>query len=142
MQSETPSTPVSRPRAPLAQAGMTIIEMMIVLVIMGMVMVTIGGYSFNAIQNARLQDARIQVSQLANGLEEYRVMIGEYPQSLDGLTNPPRGLSPIRREVPNDPWGNPFQYRRQSADSYELFSMGPDGRSGTEDDIFPEGSGR
>ncbi|TVR04019.1 MAG: prepilin-type N-terminal cleavage/methylation domain-containing protein [Deltaproteobacteria bacterium] len=129
-------------RGRLSQRGMTIIEMMIVLVIMGMIMVTIGGYSFNAIQNARLQDARVQVGQLGTALEEYRVLVGEYPQSLDDLVRPPGGLAPIRREVGSDPWGNDFQYRRTSRDAFELFSAGPDGRPGTEDDIHLEGSGR
>lgn len=131
----------ARPRR-LSTRGMTIIEMMIVLVIMGMIMVTIGGYSFNAIQNARLQDAKVQVGQLAQGLEEYRVLVGEYPASLDDLVRPPGGLAPIRREIPNDPWGNSYQYRRTSRDAFELFSTGPDGRAGTEDDIHPEGAGR
>ena len=118
-----------------AQRGMTLIEILIVISIVAMVAVAVGGVTFNQLANSRLKTAEIEAGNLEQGLQEYRVYVGEYPQSLDQLTRPPGSMQPIRREIRPDPWGNDWNYNRMTRDSFTLCSSGPDGRAGTEDDI-------
>ena len=122
-----------------APRGMTLVEIMIVLTIMASMMTLVGFFAVGALQNSKIKKAETQVGQIVQFLDVYYVTIGEYPQSLDDLTEPPGGMSPIVEEIPQDPWGNDYEYRRTNSDSYELFSNGPDGSGGSEDDIYPGG---
>ena len=83
---------------------------------------------------------------LATPLMSYKLAIGKYPSTEEGLNallNAPesagdRWKGPYVRSLPLDPWGNPYQYRypaQKSKDGYDVWSMGPDGKNGTEDDI-------
>jgi general secretion pathway protein G len=92
---------------------------------------------------------------VTRGLEKYKIMIGEFPsteQGLDALINRPAGLAdpkkwdkfaPFIKDPADmtDPWGNPLQYKfpsESNPDKYDLWSMGPDGQDqgGAGDDIL------
>jgi len=83
--------------------------------------------------------ASTQLRAFKGPLAAYRLDVGKYPSTLrelrDRPANTPTWDGPyLDREIPSDPWGNPYQYR-VSGDEIELWSFGPDGKDGTADDI-------
>ena len=117
--------------------GFTLIELILVTVIIGilagMVVVNYGGYVGDAQQRAALGDIALYGSAIDLYLLEHN---DQYPPSLDGLITPERNYV---KEVRPDPWGNPYVYQpgtnAKKAD-YVLYSAGPDGEPGTEDDVY------
>ncbi|HDZ08711.1 type II secretion system major pseudopilin GspG [Pseudohongiella sp.] len=118
------------------QRGFTIIELLIVMAILGMLAVMVAPNLFNQADSARRDAVLSQISSLGSALDAYRLDIGQYPDSLDGLVRDTSGRSTwngpyIRGELPVDPWGNDYQYESEGRD-YTLMSYGADGRDGGE----------
>jgi general secretion pathway protein G len=136
----------SQPRRPRRRKGFTLIEILLamaILVILGSI-VTVSVIRLQ--RNAQMDGARTQVKTLQTAVQAYQLAVGTCPstqQGLDALRNPPADLrNPAKwtgpymdKEIPSDPWGNPYQYEQVSADQFRIWSAGPDGGSGTEDDI-------
>jgi type II secretion system protein G len=91
--------------------------------------------------------ARTQATLLSDAVNHYRIETGELPRDLESLlvlppelTNPTKwhGLYLDKHRLPEDPWGNKFEYQAliQSTGKFRVWSRGPDGISGTRDDIF------
>lgn len=118
--------------------GMTLVEIMIVITIMASIAGVVGFFVFGAIDRANVGNAETQINNLENMVEMYYTTTtpNQLPNSLDDLTD---GTMPITDEVPVDPWGNDYIYRRHSDRSFEICSAGPDGVEGTEDDICTGG---
>jgi general secretion pathway protein G len=78
------------------------------------------------------EEARIQMDHIKQSLDMYytRSSPNQYPDRLDQLVE-----RNIWREIPLDPWENPYVYVRTSKNTYALFSAGPDGTAATGDDI-------
>lgn len=125
--------------ARIGERGMTLVEIMIVLTIMASIMGIVGFFAQGAIQNSKIKRASVEVGNLGNAVTQYFVLTNDYPDSLDQLANPSGGIAPIIREIPKDPWNNDYQYSKNN-DSFELYSMGPDGVRGGGDDICAEGT--
>ena len=79
-------------------------------------------------------------------MNAYRLHVGSYPNGTQGLNalleppadlkNPAKWRGPYADDtIPNDPWGNPYQYELLNADVYRISSWGSDGVNGTDDDI-------
>jgi general secretion pathway protein G len=79
-------------------------------------------------------------------LDAFEVDTGQYPKGKNGLNDlvvAPRDVQGwkgpyMKNEIPKDPWGNDYVYEfpgKRNPSSYDLMSLGPDGRSGTDDDI-------
>ena len=120
--------------------GFTLIEIMLVLVILAAV-AGIAVFSLSGQQTAAFKrTAATQVNTLKTHLDLYKLNVGTYPQTLDALHEQPSDVdaskwSQVTKEpIKPDPWGRPLEYK-VSGDSYELRSLGPDGQSGTDDDI-------
>lgn len=118
------------------QRGFTIIELLIVMAILGMLAVMVAPNLFNQADSARRDAVLSQISSLGSALDAYRLDIGQYPDSLEGLVRDNSGRSTwngpyIRGELPVDPWGNEYQYESDGRD-YTLMSYGADGRDGGE----------
>jgi general secretion pathway protein G len=79
--------------------------------------------------------AKAQIMQFGTALALYKNKFGEYPSELDGLFSPPDG-DPIMRakQVPLDPWGNPYQYSLVGSDGHVVVSLGADGEEGGDDE--------
>ena len=78
---------------------------------------------------------------LDKSLREYQVQVGETPSNLNSLYELPSDLADksrwvrkLDKPVPNDPWGNPYNYGKSSK-TFRIWSNGPDGQYGTDDDI-------
>jgi general secretion pathway protein G len=128
---------------PRRRRGFTLIEVMVVVVILGLLAGLIVPQIFGRVGEARVTAARTQMELFAVALDGYRLDTGRYPTSSQGLaalwtapTAPPipttwRGPY-LRKPVPNDPWGHPFQYVGPAAGSeqFTLRSLGRDGAIG------------
>jgi general secretion pathway protein G len=115
----------------VTQSGMTLIEILVVLAIIGMIM---GGlvFAYGALfGQGQEKVAKAQVSQIGSIASVYMMTNGEYPDSLDELIG--KGL---KKSQLKDPWGRDWFYNPSGDDgNFELCSGGPDKREGGEDDI-------
>jgi general secretion pathway protein G len=126
------------------RAGFTLIEMMVVMVIIGLLMALVGPRFIRQEEKARVRAARAQIELLGTALDTFRLDVGRYPTSqegLQGLTQRPFGLDRwdgpyLKKAVPNDPWDRPYFYRSpgEGGRRYDLLSYGADGAPGGEGD--------
>jgi general secretion pathway protein G len=112
--------------------GMTLIEIMVVLIILGMIAGAIGTSVFNQMREAQKKTAMLELKALANGVDLFHVETGQYPDSLQQLA--PKYI----KEIHKDPWGTDYQYIH-AADSYDVYSYGKDKQQGGGDDITVHG---
>lgn len=122
--------------------GFTLLEMIVVLVIIGLIMGLVGPRLFGQADRAKVQTADTQVKMLRGALDTMRLDIGRYPSQEEGLgllQNAPTDPNLARRwhgpylenGVPDDPWGNPYQYSQEPSGSraFSLYSFGADGKA-------------
>lgn len=126
MQNPTRKT---RRLAGKSQRGMTLIEIMVVLVILGMIVSAIGFNVVKQLQEANVRTAGTEVKTLANAVDLYRIKRNKLPESLNELV--PGEVKELRK----DPWGNDYVYIRTGGDDFEIISYGPDKSQGGSDDI-------
>src|SRR5512140_413655 len=100
-----------------AARGMTLIEIMVVLVILGLIAGAIGYNVFNRLKEAQIDTARLDLRKLSDSIDMYRVEQGQLPEALQNL------VPKIVKEVRKDPWGTEYKYVRQG-DSYDVYSYG------------------
>lgn len=120
------------------QSGFTLIELILVTVIIavlaGMVTLSLRGTA----QDAKIRAAFGDIKTYQSAIDLYALEHNDqFPKTLDALVS---GSKKYLRELNKDPWGNPYVYLvpgEHHSDSYDLFSMGPDGSRGTEDDVAP-----
>ena len=129
------------------RAGFTLIEVLLVLAILVVLGSLAVGMFTNTQKKANIKAAQAQVDLFDTPISEYHLELKQYPSSLDALIAPPGDLpananwgGPYLKDnqVPLDPWGNPYQYSVPGArnpQSYDLWSLGPDGVDGSDDDI-------
>ncbi|WP_374515530.1 type II secretion system major pseudopilin GspG [Brevundimonas sp.] len=129
------------------RAGFTLVELMVVIVIIGLLATVVAINVLPSQDKAMVGKARADIAVLEQAIETYRLDNLTFPedaQGLQALVSPPAGLArPERyrqggyvRRLPEDPWGNPYQYRRNSAHGgqFDVWSLGADGREGGEGD--------
>lgn len=127
--------------------GFTLVELMVVIVIIGLLATVVALNVLPSQDRAMVGKARADIAVLEQAIETYRLDNLAFPedaQGLEALAAAPAGLArPERyrqggyvRRLPQDPWGNPYQYRRRSAHGgqFDVFSLGADGREGGEGD--------
>ena len=127
------------------RAGLTLVEMIVVLAIIAVVAVLIVPNVIGRPDQARVTVAKTDLKTIATALRVYRLDNGEYPTTAQGLqalverpTSPPEPASwapdGYLPELPTDPWGKPYVYRSPGlTGAYDLLSYGKDGREGGED---------
>ncbi|MES2186081.1 MAG: type II secretion system major pseudopilin GspG [Pseudomonadota bacterium] len=125
-----------------AQAGFTLIELMVVLVIIGVLAALIVPNVLERADDARVTAARTDVNNLMQALKLYRLDNQRYPAADQGLqaliTRPTTGAvpgnwKPYLDKLPNDPWGRPYQYLNPGVKGeIDVMSFGADGQSGGE----------
>jgi len=119
-------------------SGFTLMELLIVMAILAMLAALVGPALFGNLGRGQRSAAQAQITQLTTALDTYRLDIGQYPRTLEGLVENDTGRDLwngpyLRGEVPADPWGNEYQYEPQG-DDFRLLSFGADGAPGGEDD--------
>ena len=108
----------ARPLSPLAPGrarGMTLIEILVVLVLIGIVMGIVGGNFIQRGEKAKRDAAKIEIGQIGQTLDLFKLEVGRYPtqqEGLQALVAPPAGVNnwngPYWKKatVPKDPWGD------------------------------------
>ncbi len=128
-------------RAGRRSGGFTLLELLVVMVILGLLAGYVGPKLFAQLGKSEAKVARAQIDALGKALDQYRLDVGRYPstaQGLAALTQPPAGeprwAGPyLARALPPDPWGRPYGYRAPGEHGdYDLWSEGPDGAPGSE----------
>ena len=133
-------------RSSRRRGGFTLIELLLVLVILGVLAAIVVPKFSGRTEQARRTAAVSQIATFGTALDAYEVDVGSYPQGKNGLSallqEPREGTGwrgpYLQKEVPLDPWGNPYLYEcpgKHNPSGYDLSSSGPDGRAGTDDDI-------
>ncbi len=126
-----------------SRAGLTLVEMIVVLAIIALVAVLIVPNVIGRPDEARVTVAKTDLKTIASALRIYRLDNGDYPTTQQGLaalverpTSPPEPRSwasdGYLPELPTDPWGNPYVYR-QTGGRFDLMSYGKDGAEGGEE---------
>jgi len=125
--------------------GFTLVEMLLVLVILGVLAGIVYPRVAGTGERARVTSTKTQIDAFKTALNLFEVDNGYYPKGRNGLLDlmqKPRDSQnwhgPYLESIPKDPWGNEYVYEfpgRHNPNSFDLMSMGPDGRSNTEDDI-------
>lgn len=129
------------------QRGFTLLEIMVVIVILGILASLVVPNLMGNKEKADRQKAISDITALENALDMYKLDNSRYPsteQGLDALVKKPQ-VEPLPRNyadggyikrLPLDPWGNAYQLVSPGEHSkLDVFSMGPDGEAGTDDDI-------
>ena len=111
--------------------GLTLVEIVVVIALLGLLMTILGGSLLGTLESSKVDATRITISQIEGALEIYNVKKGKYPKSLDDASKFMRDS-----QVPKDAWGNDFDYSTNSScgKSYEIISLGKDGKKGGDDD--------
>ncbi len=121
-----------------ANRGFTLMELLIVMAILAMLAALVGPALFNNLGRGQRSAAGQQMDAIATALDSYRLDIGRYPRSLEGLVENDTGRDVwagpyLRGDLPKDPWGNDYVYTPGDSD-FDLMSYGADGVAGGDGD--------
>ena len=126
-----------RPRS----RGFTLLELLVVMVIIGLLAGYVGPKFFGQIGKSEVKATKAQIDALQKSLDQYRVDVGHYPSTEQGLQalvvkpgDEPKWAGPyLSKALPKDPWGHDYQYKQPGEHGeYDLLSFGKDGRPGGE----------
>ncbi len=125
----------------MEEKGFTLIELLIVIVILGMLAALVGPRLMGKLGKSKRQIAKMQIEMLGEALDQFKLDVGRYPTTEEGLRalieNPGvegwDGPYLKKRKIPKDPWGRDYIYRCPGEHGeYDLFSYGADGKPGGE----------
>jgi general secretion pathway protein G len=131
------------------EAGFTLLELLVVLAILGLLIGLVAPRALNLLGSSKEKIARIDLERLSGNLDIYKLDVGTYPttdQGLQALIRRPQGAErwngPYLKgdKLPEDPWGHPFVYRfpsQRPGHDYDLYSLGPSGQAGGSGDSAP-----
>jgi general secretion pathway protein G len=117
-----------------------LLELLVVMVIIGLLAGYVGPKYFSQIGKSEIKVARAQIDALEKALAQYRIDVGRYPTSEQGLAvlvaappAEPKWSGPyLSKAVPSDPWGRPYLYKCCPGEhgDFDLYSLGKDGVAG------------
>jgi general secretion pathway protein G len=125
--------------------GFTLLELLVVILIIGLLTGIVAPRFLNQISRSEATAARAQIDAFDKALQAFRIDVGRYPTTAEGLqaltvapSGEPRWHGPYLKDAaPMDPWGSPYQYRYPSTrgKDFDLISYGHDrSPGGTGDD--------
>lgn len=121
------------------RAGFTLLELLVVIVIIGLLAGIVGPRYFDQLGKSNVKIVRAQIDSLEKALDQYRLDVGRYPtteQGLLALTNKPGGEEKwqgpyLKKAVPPDPWGHEYLYKSPGEHGeLDISSLGADGQPG------------
>jgi len=123
-----------------AEAGFTLVEMLVVLAIIGMLTGLIGPQVMNYLSRAKADTGRVEIQNLEVALDLFRLDVGRYPTEREGLValvERPSGIDSWagpylkKRVLPTDPWGKPFGYHSPGrSGAYDIVMESTEGSAG------------
>lgn len=127
------------------ERGFSLLELLAVLVILGILAGVFAPKFLGQAESAKRKAAKLEIDQIGQSLDLYKLEIGKYPTSQEGLAalvTAPSGTSnwngPYLKKttVPKDPWGNEYKYVSPGDQNrpYDIVSMGSDGKDGGDGD--------
>lgn len=123
------------------EQGFTLLELLVVMVIIGLLAAYVGPKYFSQVGKSEIKMAQAQIDALEKALHQYRLDVGSYPSTENGLAalvaqpnNEPKWQGPyLAKTPPADPWGRAYVYKYPGDNSeFDLFSLGRDGQMGGE----------
>ena len=123
------------------EKGLTLIELMVVIVILGLLAALVAPKMFGRIGESKQKAAKAQIELFGTALDSFRLDVGKYPATSEGLQAlrvKPSGLENwngpyLPKEIPLDPWGRAYNYRSPGEHGdYDLYSFGADNAAGGE----------
>ena len=127
-----------------SEAGFTMMEIIVVVVIIGMLTALVAPNIMRRMMQSRENIAKIQISKIEGAVQLFAFDMGRFPTSSEGLQalsqNPTGGSSwrgpYLEKGVPDDPWDKPYTYKSPGTNGdFDICSAGPDGTEGTDDDV-------
>lgn len=124
-----------------ANAGFTLLELLVVMVIIGLLAGIVAPQYFAQLGKSNAKVAKAQIESFSQALDQYRLDVGRYPtteQGLAALRAAPAGVPKwqgpyLKRDIPADPWSNAYQYQAPGQHGeFDLQSYGSDGQPGGE----------
>lgn len=122
------------------QQGMTLVELLVVLVILGLLAGLVGPQVLNQLGGAKSKTAQVQVKDLEQGAELFKLDVGRFPSDQEGLnaliekpSAAPGWNGPYLKEnrIPLDPWGHPYHYQYPDSNGgLRIYSLGADNAEG------------
>jgi general secretion pathway protein G len=130
------------------QAGFTLLELLVVIAILGLLIGLVAPAALRQLGGAKVSVARQSIERIGTILDMYKLDIGSYPssdQGLQALASAPSGVAGwngpyVKGNVPLDPWNHPYKYTAPSTRAgheYDLCSEGPNGSGGTDEICNP-----
>lgn len=126
------------------EAGFTLVELLVVLVILVLLASIIGPRVIGYLGASRTKTAKVQIESLVTSLELFHIDVGRYPATAEGLNalvKPPTKLASwsgpyiTKGNIPPDPWGRPYRYQSPGKKgAFDLYTMGRDGKEGGTDE--------
>jgi general secretion pathway protein G len=120
--------------------GFTLVELLVVMVIIGLLATLVAPGLIKQLGKSQQAAARTQIASLEQALDKFRLDVGRYPTTQEGLstlvTNP--GIDNwdgpyVKNSLLNDPWGRPYNYQFPGTHGeFDIFSYGRDGAPGGE----------
>jgi general secretion pathway protein G len=120
-------------------AGFTLLELLVVMVIIGLLAGYVAPRYFSQVGKSEIKVAQAQIVAFEKALDTYRLDIGRYPSTEQGLNalmqrpqNEPKWNGPyLQKAIPLDPWGKPYQYKSPGErGEFDIWSFGKDGQPG------------
>lgn len=127
---------MTRSAPPSTQGGMSLLEIIIVMVLIGLVLTLVGSRVLGGADKGKFKLAESQIQTLAGKIESYQLDTGMLPARLDDLVSAPANasgwLGPYAKPGElKDPWGHPIEYRAPGEGRpFDLLSLGKDGQPG------------
>lgn len=124
------------------QTGFTLLELLVVLGIIAMLAGLVGPQVMKHMAEAKVKAAKVQIEDLSQTLDMYKLDVGSYPTGEQGLNALVENPGDVQRwngpylkkaKIPLDPWNNEYQYNSPSEHGkFDIVSLGADGKEGGE----------